>query len=148
MTNNNDSIPVLSVGTFVVMVSMMLLFSYGIRETFADEPIVSRDSYHERMLREDMHAMAASVRVLLAIERKDVDERRKKVLRELDVLEGTATIINEGAEIFNYSVMSPYMGSFLYDVEIAREFALKNPPNFEPSTELINSCLFCHQTFE
>jgi len=95
--------------------------------------------------------MANSVRMLLALnhmEELEIAERKKRVLHQLDILEGTARILDENAEIYDYSVRSPYMGAFLHDVGIAREFALLDPPDFEPSAGLIKSCLFCHQTLE
>lgn len=117
----------------------------------ADESSQNRDSYHEHLLHEDMHSMANSVRMLLALnhmEELEIAERKKRVLHQLDILEGTARILDENAEIYDYSVRSPYMGAFLHDVGIAREFALLDPPDFEPSAGLIKSCLFCHQTLE
>ncbi len=110
-----------------------------------------RDSYHEHLLREDMHSMANSVRMLLALNHMNeinIEERKKRVLRQLLILEGTARIIDEDAEIYNYSVKNLYMGSFLHDVDMAREFALMDPPDFEPSAGLIKSCLLCHQTLD
>jgi len=106
------------------------------------------DSYHERMLKDDMRAMARSVRRLLVLETDGVlpaDERHTRVMRELEILEGIGEVINEDSEIYNYSVSSPYMGSFLHDVSMAREFAEGEPPDYQPATGLVKSCMFCHQ---
>jgi len=134
-----------------VIAAGILTLGFSIETTVADNSNTARDSYHERVLRDDMNAMANSVRTLLALNSRDdisSGERKNLVLLQLDNLEGTAIIIDEGAEIFNYSVMSPYMGSFLHDVSVARDFALMDPPDFGPATELIDSCMHCHQNMD
>jgi len=112
--------------------------------------IPEMDSYHERMLKDDMRAMARSVRRLLVLDTQggiSAAERQTRVMRELDQLEGIAAVINQDSEIYNYSVSSPYMGSFLHDITMAREFAEAEPPDYQPATGLVKSCMFCHQNF-
>ena len=114
----------------------------------ADEEALERDMYHRALLREDMRAMTISVRKLLVLDAQSEvsdEERHRKVMRELDNLEGTARIVQEDGELISYSLLYPYLGSFLHDVSMAREFALQNPPNYQPATWLIKSCLFCHK---
>ena len=112
------------------------------------EPDSERDLYHQSLLREDMRAMTISVRKLLVLDsQKDVStkDRHRQVMRELDNLEGIARIIDEDEALQGYSQSSPYLGAFLHDVSMAREFALRDPPDYQPATWLIKSCLFCHK---
>jgi hypothetical protein len=107
-----------------------------------------RDFYHQSLLREDMRAMTISVRKLLVLDsQKEVSakDRHRQVMRELDNLEGIARIIDEDEELVGYSLSRPYLGAFLHDVSMAREFALQDPPDYQPATWLIKSCLFCHK---
>lgn len=113
-----------------------------------DSGTLERDTYHRALLREDMRAMTISVRKLLVLDAQSEvseEERHRQVMRELDNLEGTARVVQEDGEISNYSLLNPYLGSFLHDISMAREFALQSPPNYQPATWLIKSCLFCHK---
>lgn len=106
---------------------------------------------HDNQLRKDMLSMSASVLKLFALDNMDnIDdaERQRQILQELDKLEKTARILVNDVEIKNYSIRSPFMGSFLHDVGMAREFALMDPPDFRPSTGLIKSCLLCHENLD
>jgi len=130
-----------------------VIFSVGCAVVTADPFALSNvndriDNYHERMVKDDKRAMARSVRRLLLLASEGLyaaDERHERVLRELEILEGIAEVINEDSEIYSYSVSSPYMGSFLHDISMAREFAESDPPDYQPATGLVNSCRFCHQ---
>ena len=105
------------------------------------------DLHHEKYLTEDMQLMDRSVKALQSLaadESVGVSERLARVLRELDTLQATARIIKSGQEIFSYTSVSPYMGSFQYDLSIAREHAQRTPPDFQPAAWLVKSCLFCH----
>lgn len=110
-----------------------------------------KDNPHENQLRTDMLAMSGSVLKLFAFDNMtnlDDAERQKRILQELDKLEKTARILINDVEIKNYSIRSPFMGSFLHDVGMAREFALMDPPDYRPSTGLIKSCLLCHKSLD
>jgi len=79
---------------------------------------------------------------------KNLDEKQmyKGVHAELDKLERTASRLGGVDTITNYSVINRYMGAFLYDVRLAREFAEREPPNYEPAFRLIRSCQSCHES--
>jgi len=105
------------------------------------------DLHHEQYLKEDMKLMDISVKALQTLSGDDTiedDERHARVLRELEILDTTARIIQQGQEIFSYTTVSPYMGSFLYDLAVAREHASRSPPDYRPATWLVKSCLYCH----
>lgn len=72
--------------------------------------------------------------------------RQKKSLAALDRIQSIASGIGGGDIVTNYSVLNDYMGAFLYDVSIAKEFVVSTPPNYFPSGRLIQSCLACHQS--
>jgi len=135
----------IALGTIILSVGCAIVTA----DPFALDKVDNRmDSYHERMLKDDMRAMARSVRRLLLLASEGLyaaDERHERVLRELEILESIAGVINEDSEIYNYSVSSPYMGSLLHDISMAREFAELDPPDYQPATGLVNSCTFCHQ---
>lgn len=107
------------------------------------------DRYHKSFLAGDMQAMARSLRRITqfanSIDQTD-EQRQKSILRELDVLQGIATTVDEEGTVFNYTLRNPYMGSFLHDISMAEEFAAYEPPDYTASTGLIRSCLYCHQS--
>jgi hypothetical protein len=137
-----------------VMVALTVTACTGILEK---EPVSGRrlsqqsyytsDLHHEQYLKEDMRLMNISVKALQTLatdDTIDAEERHARVMRELDTIQSTARIIKDGREIFSYSSISPYMGSFLYDLAVAREHAQRTPPDYQPATWLVKSCLYCH----
>lgn len=80
----------------------------------------------------------------------DVDDQalNRAVRRELGIIKGIAKGLGGSGQITNYSVISRYMGSFIHDVQVAEEFASRNPPNYVPANRLIKSCLSCHESFQ
>lgn len=73
--------------------------------------------------------------------------QRERIIPLLNNIESVASGLGGGPVVTNYSVINYYMGAFLYDVSVAREFVNKNPPNIVPASRLINSCLACHRSF-
>ena len=71
---------------------------------------------------------------------------KAQVLAQLDTIEGIARGIDADNAITNWSVINRYMGAFIYDVRVAREFAADEPPNYVPANRLIRSCLSCHSS--
>lgn len=103
---------------------------------------------HSSLLKQDMRFMYSSLLTLfsLASDTSVSDSARlNQVLKELDILDVTARVIKNGEELYGYSVADPYLGSFLHDVSMAREFAQLTPPDYGPATGLIRSCLVCHE---
>lgn len=106
-------------------------------------------SIHESALHSDMRAMATSLRVLAELNfdtEISAVQQQGIVQRELSNVERIATGIGGGDVITNYSVINRYMGAFLYDVGLAKEFADRDPPNYVPANRLIKSCLSCHSS--
>lgn len=107
------------------------------------------ERYHESAFRNDMLDMADSLRTILVIavdEEQSIDEQQRVILRELEVLNALAAVVDEDGQVYSYTQRNPYMGSFLHDIGMAKEFAGAAPPDFEPARRLINSCLFCHKS--
>lgn len=109
----------------------------------------SRTVYvHRGQLAEDMSLMMQGVTNLMTIE---VDSsisdarRHSRIIRELRVLQNAAKVIRDGTEITGYSENNPYMGAFLHDIRMAMEFAEMTPPDYQPATSLIKSCVYCHK---
>ncbi len=97
----------------------------------------------------DMKAMADRIGgiAIVSLDQSLTDEqRRQKILPLLSEIEEIAEGVKGEGMITNYSVINRYMGSFLYDVANAREFASRQPPNLVPAQRLIRSCLSCHQS--
>ena len=138
----------------IVVISTLITGCTGILENGpisgrrqSQQSYYTSDLHHEQYLKEDMQLMDISVKALQSLSGDDKiegDERQARVLRELEILETTAQLIKDGQEIFSYSSVSPYMGSFLYDLSVAREHATKSPPDYQPATWLVKSCLYCH----
>jgi hypothetical protein len=115
--------------------------------TLSQEKTYEYRTIHENVLRRDMQTMADSLGVLaeLYFKTEVTDAQRHDIVhKELNTIERIASGIGGGEIITNYSVINRYMGAFLYDVNLAREFANRNPPNFVPANRLMNSCLSCH----
>lgn len=75
-----------------------------------------------------------------------LEQRRDRILPMLDDIESIAGELDGDQAITNYSVINRYMGSFLFDVSVARKFVQRNPPNLLPAQRLIKSCLSCHDS--
>ncbi len=97
----------------------------------------------------DMQAMSERIAgiAIVSLDGSMSDEqRRQKILPLLNGIEVIAQGVKGEGVVTNYSVINRYMGSFLYDVANARNFANRQPPNLVPAERLINSCLSCHQS--
>jgi len=109
--------------------------------------LIKAENQHDSHLATDMQSMFRSATALMSLETDGgitEEERLSRIMRELDNLDDTARILKNGREITNYSLTSLYMGSFLHDVQMAKEFATLSPPDFEPAYGLIRSCQYCH----
>ena len=73
-------------------------------------------------------------------------KEHNELLERLQALSLRARSIGGDNTITNYSVINQYMGAFIYDVELAKEFANKNPPNYVPANRLVKSCIACHDS--
>lgn len=140
----------LSVVTLTTAALVVVFGAWVISKVRAEDGLENLEKriHHEYLLLQDMYSMSASVISLFALQsldQIDEEERQKRILAELDKLEEIARLQIDNVEVLNYSVVSPYLGSFLHDVGMAREFALMDPPNFKPATGLIESCLLCHE---
>jgi len=98
----------------------------------------------------DMQHMADQL-ALVAITVMDSEStdpaRREQILPMLDRIETIAANLAGGDEVVtNYSVINHYMGAFLYDVGVARQFAIREPANLLPAGRLVKSCMSCHES--
>jgi len=104
---------------------------------------------HESVLHADMTTMAHSLGRLARLH-FDTDitdtERHSIVINELNSIERIASGIGGDDVVTNYSVINHYMGAFLYDVALAKQFAYRDPPNYVPANRLLNSCRSCHNS--
>lgn len=97
------------------------------------------------------HMRGLSEELLALVELTDaaapVDEaRRREVVESLDRLEAAAEQVGGRGRVTNYTAVNKYMDGFLEDVELAREFAEREPANLIPANRLVRSCLSCHQS--
>lgn len=100
-------------------------------------------------LRQRMQSMADRIGAIAKTSMSQdltLENQQDIVLPLLDEIETIATEIDGASTVTNYSVINQYMGAFLYDVTVARQFALKSPPNLLPARRLIKSCLSCHES--
>ena len=105
---------------------------------------------HESVLRSDMKTMANSLGVLANLHfETDIGDAQRQymVIRELGTIEEIASGIGGDDVVTNYSIINRYMGAFLYDVSLAKQFANREPPNYIPANRLLNSCMSCHISF-
>lgn len=96
-----------------------------------------------------MQQMADRVRLIAStrLNRElSLEQQRKRILPQLDDIKTIAGNLDGDGAVTNYSVINRYMGSFLFDVDVARQFAQRDPPNLIPAQQLINSCLSCHES--
>ena len=104
---------------------------------------------HETVLHSEMRKMANSLGRLASLYfDTDIEdaERHEIVINELNTVEQIASGIGGDDVITNYSVINHYMGAFLYDVALAKQFAYQEPPNYVPANRLLNSCRSCHNS--
>jgi hypothetical protein len=104
------------------------------------------NSYQHSIMREDMHDMWASLKNIVLTDGDDATDSQKQrmIIGELNSISHLAELLEAENSIYNYKFTAPYMSSFLHDVDMAIQYASKEPPDFTPSTNLINSCQFCH----
>ena len=102
---------------------------------------------HEPALHSEMRTMSKSLGVIADLyfdESVSETQRYNSVRAELNKVERTASGLGGVDTVTNYSVINRYMGAFLYDVNVAKEFIDREPPNFVPAYRLIRSCQSCH----
>ena len=89
----------------------------------------------------------AHIALIILDDKPSGAERRQQILPMLDRIEIiAATLAGEDEVVTNYSVINHYMGAFLYDVGVARQFAQREPANLIPAGRLIKSCMSCHES--
>ena len=114
-----------------------------------EEKSYTYQTIHEAALHADMTTMATSLGRLANLH-FDTDiadaERHSIIISELNTVERIASGIGGDDVITNYSVINRYMGAFLYDVALAKQFAYREPPNYVPANRLLNSCRSCHNS--
>ena len=101
-------------------------------------------------VKNEMQLMAnqlVELETILRNEESSDTVRKGQIISILARLEAIAGTLRGGDEVVtNYSVINHYMGAFLYDVGVARQFALREPANLVPAGRLVKSCLSCHQS--
>ena len=122
----------------------------------ASKPDSSREDFptqnvHQGQLPSEMRSMMQSVATLMSLETDasvTESQRQARVLRELRMLENAVRVTGAGDEISSRTEVNPYMNSLLHDIQMAREFAVLDPPDYQPSSKLIRGCVLCHQQFK
>jgi hypothetical protein len=120
--------------------------------TLNQDVTVDQNSFHllsEKNVQFDMQQMAINLSAILGTtldETASVESQSASIVPILDKIQRIAYELG-GEGLTNYSVINRYMGAFLYDVGIAREFALRSPPNLVPAGRLVKSCMSCHDSF-
>ncbi len=136
----------------LVLSSCVLTPGAGTHKKITAAGINSRTVYvHSGQLADDMNSMMQGVTNLITLETDESisDTRRHvRIMRELKMLENAAKVIKDGTEISGYTTTNPYMGAFLHDIQMAKEFACFTPPDYQPAASLIKSCVHCHQLRE
>ena len=118
----------------------------------SDLKSVEKTDFHvfSRMqIHDQMRSMVGELKILLDLylDNKAIEPNRKtKALSSLNRIDSIANNLGGEGVTTNYSVINEYMGAFLYDVGVAKEFLNEIPPNYFPSGSLIKSCLACHQS--
>lgn len=141
-------ITVLGPFAIVHLITVFILFSAGCTVVTTEEQV----NFHllsEHQLRSEMQRMANHIVILTEMsmaEDNPASASRSEILLQLNQIQQIARGLRGEAEVTNYSVINRYMGSFLYDIEVAKQFARRDPPNFVPSNRLVKSCLSCHQS--
>ncbi len=136
-----------------VMCMLVLVIVNSGCATAEHEPVdVEPVDFHvisESELSIDMKAMGDRLGgiAIISLDQSLTDEqRRQRILPLLNGIQEIAEGVKGKGVVTNYSVINRYMGSFLYDVANAQEFANRQPPNLVPAERLIKSCLSCHQS--
>lgn len=144
--------PLVIISCLLVLSSCVLTPSQEERSKISAAGFNNRTVYaHSGQLADDMRSMMQGVTNLMTIETdKTISDTRRhvRIIRELAMLENAAKVIKDGTEISGYSTTNPYMGSFLHDIQMAKEFAELTPPDYQPATSLIKSCVYCHKNRE
>lgn len=135
--------------TIFLLLVLLMASLFGACSTIEKEPT----HFHylsPTIVQSDMQNMADQIALItLTLLNADStnEESQKKVLSMLDRIENIAQTFTVGGEaLTNYSVINRYMGAFLYDIGIAREFALREPANLLPAGRLVKSCMSCHDS--
>ena len=76
----------------------------------------------------------------------DTDDRRDRILVELDKMETLGLSIAAGTQKTNHLVIDSHIDDFLADIRQARDASSKDPPNYYPLGRLSGSCRGCHFT--
>ncbi len=133
--------------------ALLFLFTIVAVNTVACAPIDTKKPIMKAHLPHELHAdMSLMAKQIATLSNMSLDNSRSErskstdVLASLDRIEAIASGLGGEGVVTNYSVINRYMGAFLYDIQIAREFALRDPPNHFPSYTLVKSCLSCHQS--
>jgi hypothetical protein len=132
----------------VVLLWVGILLLAGCAVVATEEPT----NFHlisDLQLRSVMQGMANRIVVLTELSMTEDNPGaadRNEILLELNRIQQIARGLRGESEVTNYSVINRYMGSFLYDIEVAKQFAKHDPPNFVPANRLVKSCLSCHQS--
>lgn len=103
----------------------------------------------EIQLHTEMRKMSKELNKLVNIymdSRLQEPDRKNEALSSLDRIQSIADELGGSKTITNFSVINDYMGAFLYDVNVAKAFINRNPPNYYPAGSLIKSCLSCHRS--
>lgn len=102
--------------------------------------------YNSVNLSNKMHGMSEDLFVITTLTTQSslTSAEHEQLVQKLRALSTKASSLGDG--VTNYSVINQYMGAFIYDVELALQFANKNPPNYVPANRLIRSCISCHDT--
>ena len=111
------------------------------------QPVLKAHMAHN--LRAEMSLMAhqlATISNLSLDSSRSEHSKSAEIIASLDRIKSIASDLGGDDVVTNYSVINRYMGAFLYDVQLAREFALRDSPNNYPAYTLVKSCLSCHQS--
>ena len=125
--------------------TLLLVSSCSTIET--EQPVLKTITEHK--LHAGMGFMAEQLAIMsnLSLDSsRSEDSKTSVILASLDKIQAIASDIGGEGVVTNYSVINRYMGSFLYDVHLARQFSLRDPPNHYPAYTLVKSCLSCHQS--
>lgn len=106
--------------------------------------IIADTELHDAM--QDMADRIAVIALLSVDSNLHIEKKRNRIIPLLDEIQTIASDIDGNGAVTNFSVVNRYMGSFLYDVSLAKQFASQQPPNLVPAERLIKSCLSCHES--
>ncbi len=130
-----------------LLLTVVFLFSNGC--SFIEDKGTEFHFLGKAALQSDMRRMAVSLRAISDMTAAPTDSAitvQQRVMLELDRVDSIASSLGGEGITTNYSVIDRYMGALLYDIQLAKEFSLHDPPNYVPANRLLNSCLSCHQS--